>query len=268
MKTYIIVDYKDNDHAKSLGAKFDYNNKLWYTLDINKKKILQHYNEYKEIDNFVGEDRTFGGSELFVDLIPGKSWFKNIRSNVYGGDWDVIRRYIYKRVNNKCECCQLDCNEINGIKPSYEDEDIISLEDFLHINGFDNYDNFDERINIVFFDNEFETFKKQKEDLKSWNKPILEAHERWSFNEDTKTQKLERIIALCHRCHMTTHYGLAGLKGLHKFADKHLMKVNKWTEEQVSNHINQRFAIHKERNKIEWELNMKVITDSGIRLKK
>ena len=37
---------------------------------ITIKKILQHYNEYKEIDNFVGEDRTFGGSELFVDLIP------------------------------------------------------------------------------------------------------------------------------------------------------------------------------------------------------
>ena len=32
MKTYIIVDYKDNDHAKSLGAKFDYNKKNPSTL--------------------------------------------------------------------------------------------------------------------------------------------------------------------------------------------------------------------------------------------
>ncbi len=111
-----------------------------------------------------------------------------------------------------------------------------------------------------------EQLKKMKEDWALWNTLRVEAHERWSYNEQTKTQKLERIIALCHRCHTVTHHGLAGLRGLEKFANKHLMKVNGWAEEQTKNHIKQQRSIWEERNKVEWILDLKVITDSGIRL--
>ena len=36
----------------------------------------------------------------------------------------------------------------------------------------------------------------------------------------TKIQKLERIVALCHRCHTATHVGLACVKGLGQLAKK------------------------------------------------
>lgn len=55
-----------------------------------------------------GEDRTFGGDDLFVDLIPSTSWFSNARSCIRARDWDILRKEVYKRVNNKCECCQYD----------------------------------------------------------------------------------------------------------------------------------------------------------------
>ena len=103
-----------------------------------------------------------------------------------------------------------------------------------------------------------------KETVEQWNTARLEAHERWSYHEDTRIQKLERIIALCHRCHSATHYGLSGLRGVHKFAEKHLMKVNGWTEEQVSNHCVEQSMLWKERSKCEWKLDVSLITNSGL----
>jgi hypothetical protein len=49
-------------------------------------------------------------------------------------------------------------------------------------------------------------------------KVYLEAHERWTFNETTHTQKLMRIIALCKSCHEVTHWGLTRLKGRERLA--------------------------------------------------
>ena len=53
----------------------------------------------------------------------------------------------------------------------------------------------------------------------------MEAHERWSYDEITYTQKLVRIIALCQQCHQTTHIGLAQIKGNGHEAKQHLKKI-------------------------------------------
>lgn len=62
-----------------------------------------------------GEDRLFGGSHLFVDLIPSSCWFKNVRACVSGTDWDRLRRVVYARAGHRCEICgtagRLDCHE-------------------------------------------------------------------------------------------------------------------------------------------------------------
>jgi hypothetical protein len=34
---------------------------------------------------------------------------------------------------------------------------------------------------------------------------LIEVHERWSYNLDTRIQKLERFVALCQQCHKVTH---------------------------------------------------------------
>jgi hypothetical protein len=56
----------------------------------------------------IGEDRTFGGNTLFVDLIPHSCWFKNARTNIHRSDWDRVRSHVYERANYTCECCQVD----------------------------------------------------------------------------------------------------------------------------------------------------------------
>lgn len=69
----------------------------------------------RDIFELVGEDRTFGGNRLFVDLIPNTCWFKNVRSSVDPNDWDCLRNHIYERVNYVCECCGCNTKE-NGVR--------------------------------------------------------------------------------------------------------------------------------------------------------
>lgn len=60
---------------------------------------------------FEGEDRNFGGSELYVDLIPNSCWFTNVRFCVEPSDWNKIRKKVYSRINYICECCYVNCIE-------------------------------------------------------------------------------------------------------------------------------------------------------------
>lgn len=60
-------------------------------------------------NNFIGEDRNFGGSELYVDLVPSSCWFTNVRYCVELSDWNIIRKKVYSRINYTCECCFRNC---------------------------------------------------------------------------------------------------------------------------------------------------------------
>lgn len=74
------------------------------------------------ITELVGEDRTFGGNYLFVDLIPRSCWFSNVRTCICSSDWDKLRHYVYERVNYVCECCLTNTKEtfINGNLEAHE----------------------------------------------------------------------------------------------------------------------------------------------------
>lgn len=70
-------------------------------------------------------------------------------------------------------------------------------------------------------------------------KHSLEAHEEWSFNHGSRTQKLTRIRSLCPLCHKAVHIGLSDKQGYGEQARKHMMRVNGWTIDQVEAHIDQ-----------------------------
>ena len=190
--------------------------------------------------NLVGEDRSYGGNLLYKDLIPRTTWFNNVRKCVTKGSWDKLRKRIYERVNYKCECCNKDCRVRKTYTgEEYEDEKITPPSD--EFNAHD--------------------------ELSRWNTIQLEAHERWSFDYENQIQKLERIIALCHRCHTATHLGLADLRGLKQLAFKHMKKVNDWNDEQLRQHNEEQSAIWHKRNRIDWKLNIDIVTKSGIEVK-
>jgi|688.fasta_scaffold26518_6 hypothetical protein len=116
MVTYLAVPYSEKDKAKILGAKWDPSLKQWYTENNNKNLslLLNEYSVNNEPVILVGEDREYGGNNLFVDLIPTSCWFTNVRSSIHQKDWDRVRKHIYQRVNFICECCNINTKELEA----------------------------------------------------------------------------------------------------------------------------------------------------------
>ena len=85
----------------------------------------------------------------------------------------------------------------------------------------------------------------------------VEAHERWSFDNETTTQTLIRIEALCPKCHLVTHIGNAERLGKGELAMEHLMKVNTWDNDQAKQHISEAFSVWRERGVVQWDFDMK-----------
>ena len=208
MKTYLAVCFEEKEEAKKLGAKWDVIQKKWYAPN-NEPLLLEKWKINTEPVILLGEDRSYGGNKLFIDLIPITCWFTNVRSCVHPRDWDRLRKYVYERVNYICECCNIDTQKSNC---------------------------------------------------------IIEAHERWDYNEATQIQKLVRIVALCHECHQSTHMGLAGIKGKGAEAMAHIKNVRGFTEEEYKTHICEATEIWKKRNMIHWDLDLSLITTNNITL--
>lgn len=99
------------------------------------------------------------------------------------------------------------------------------------------------------------------------SKVRLEAYERWSFDNATRTQRLVRLICLCRACHAATHFGLAQLQGRGEHARAHLITVNTWTGSQADDHIGAAFMLGRDRSQFTWELDLSILTAAGITLR-
>lgn len=206
MRTYLAVPFVEKDLAKGMGARWDPEAKKWYAPN-SEKPLIERWPINETPVVLLGEDRSFGGDELFVDLIPTSCWFTNVRYCVNPSDWDRLRNHVYQRADFTCETCHIKT-------------------------------------------------------------PDLEAHERWSYDNGKKIQKLIRLVALCHQCHQTTHFGYAETQGKDNEAKEHLKSVRKWNDLQCQQHIDNAFKIWKSRNQISWDLDLSLLTSNGIRLAK
>ncbi|MBO5525936.1 MAG: HNH endonuclease [Clostridia bacterium] len=79
----------------------------------------------------------------------------------------------------------------------------------------------------------------------------LEAHERWSYDEEKHLQKLETVVALCHDCHSVVHIGRTQLTGDGDKAMEHFMKVNGCTQIEFHKALREANLVHQRRNKID-----------------
>ncbi len=90
----------------------------------------------------------------------------------------------------------------------------------------------------------------------------LEAHERWSYDERKKLQKLETVVAICHRCHEVVHIGRTQLLGRGMDAMEHFMKVNGCTQSDFHEALGEANREYLERNKIEgWTTDISWLKD-------
>lgn len=85
----------------------------------------------------------------------------------------------------------------------------------------------------------------------------LEAHERWSYDEKTATQKLEDVIAVCHTCHSVIHIGRTQLTGEEDKAIEQFMRVNKCSYADYRKALGEANARHRKLNEIPaWNLDI------------
>lgn len=88
----------------------------------------------------------------------------------------------------------------------------------------------------------------------------VECHEVWSYDFKKKIQKLERLIALCPACHECKHLGLAQIRGRLSYVKEHLANVNEIDQDEVEEMIDEAWALWKQKNKIQWKLDISEIT--------
>ena len=111
-RIWLDVPYQRKDHAKALGARWDAAQRSWYAARPGIRG-LEHWERLPDL--LPGEDRTFGGDTLFVDLIPETSWFRNVRAVVDPRDWDRLRQMVYRRAGSRCETCGAEGDKAAGI---------------------------------------------------------------------------------------------------------------------------------------------------------
>lgn len=85
---------------------------------------------------------------------------------------------------------------------------------------------------------------------------LLEAHERWSLDRATKTQKLARLVCVCKLCHLGTHWGLTGNLGLNETVEKHVLSITGWTKQEFRAHLTSRKPVATDAS---WKLDISMI---------
>ena len=100
-RIFLDVPFADKDAAKAAGARWDGAARRWYA----PRPGMTALERWRALPNpLPGEDRTFGGSALFVDLVPRSCWFTNVRSAA-PADWPRIRAMCLPRAGFACEVC-------------------------------------------------------------------------------------------------------------------------------------------------------------------
>ena len=85
----------------------------------------------------------------------------------------------------------------------------------------------------------------------------LDAHERWSYNQENAVQTLEDVVAVCKSCHALIHIGLTQLRGGEENAEKHFLRVNKCTYADYRKALGEANELHQKLNQIpEWKLDL------------
>ena len=89
----------------------------------------------------------------------------------------------------------------------------------------------------------------------------VECHEIWEYDDENHIQKLAGLISLCPVCHQVKHIGRAIAMGKEQDCFKQMAKVNKWTPEQIQEHIVESFKLHKTRSKQKWGLDLSLLSE-------
>jgi hypothetical protein len=115
--TFYHVSFNDKDLAKKLGAKFVFDLKLFSAHNDGVASVMsaqikpmsedevEDLRLGMELKELKGEDRSFGGNGLFVDIFPASCFFKNVRSDIKESHWRVLSKLVRSRAGGRCDIC-------------------------------------------------------------------------------------------------------------------------------------------------------------------
>ncbi len=96
------------------------------------------------------------------------------------------------------------------------------------------------------------------------DRALLDAHERFSYDERSGIQTLRRLICLCAACHGVTHFGHSVVTGAGQEAFSHLQLVTGMSAAQAEHHLDMAFSVSRRRSEIPWVLDLSVIASAGV----
>lgn len=102
-------------------------------MDLNRKNLI-----YK----CISIEENLSKLKLWATLIPKNSFFDNLRYLFPNEEWDIIRKFVYKRDNYKCKICKRENIKLEAHEEwvyNYKEETqklytIISLCNLCHLN--------------------------------------------------------------------------------------------------------------------------------------
>jgi hypothetical protein len=93
-------------------------------------------------------------------------------------------------------------------------------------------------------------------------------HVRWYYDDVTKTQILEGLIALCSKCHCVKHMVHPYIKGKGYETIEHLRKINKMSFQEAEKYVEECFALWNFRNSFNWKVDLSWLHTKGLIPKK
>lgn len=98
----------------------------------------------------------------------------------------------------------------------------------------------------------------------------VELHEVFHYDDVRGTQKLSALMCVCPDCNAVKQVELSRAKGEATFAAAlaQLCKVNGWNNLQAQTYYQHVYAIWQERSKKVWQLNLDLLTTTGLTLPK
>lgn len=212
---YLNVSYDQKDDAKALGAKWDPGKKLWYAPDSSFTKLIETYSALVPKEKKTSIRKLETNEPARVGVLIGE----NIN---YGGNQLFV------------DLLPMDSNVT--LKRSLSDSEYGRLK------------------NIIVKRAGYKCEICNTECLSKDNK-YLQVCERFSYCMEKGVQKLERIVAMCKDCFVTTRL-------LNKRVTlSRLIEINQIDKEDAKQHILDAYEIWKIRSNISWKVDLSMVSN-------
>lgn len=99
----------------------------------------------------------------------------------------------------------------------------------------------------------------------SRGEPHVEAHEAWSFNEETGVQHLTGLLCLCPTCHKAKHLGYAQRIGRYREVIERLLWLNDWSSADLDRGLAAMAERQERLSQRTWQLDLSFLRRYGVR---